>query len=284
MSNLVCRQCGFENDSTRVFCHNCGTRLGAEPTSSPAPASAPIAPGATPAPGKLYIPPTQAEPAVASKPPVKPPTRSRSLDRPARKVSLLRPIISTAILGAALAAIIQMFRPPDGLPPAVAANEAQASQVHQMAESYADSPIPRVLQVTTPQVNNFLAARVVSGDTPDQPAYRPKFVRAFVVPGNGDFRFFIEERLGNWPIEIYLIQYPVASGGAVSFETTGGGIGRLPIHPSLLSVVTRLVDPVLASVSEALASVSNLSGVTITPAGAAISWQAKPAEAPAATP
>jgi len=279
MSNQVCRQCGFENDSTRVFCHNCGTRLTEAGTPAGPPPVAPPASGGAPSVGKLYIPPAQTEPKIdpKAKPPVKPPIRSRSMDAPEKKPSFVRAIVSTAILGAALAAIIQMFRPIDGVPPVQPPNEPQAAELGQNAETCANSPYPRVLPVTTAQVNNFLAVRIVSASVADEPAYRPKFVRAFVQPGNGEFRFFIEEKLGQLPIYIYLIKEPVLNGTSVSMNNKGGGIGRLPIHPSLLPLVQRLVDPVLTSVDESLGSLRNVSAVTVTPAGASLSWQGKTA-------
>ncbi len=277
MSNQVCRQCGYENDSTRVFCHNCGTRLADAGT----PAGPPPAVAAAGAPnvGKLYIPPQQTEPKISpnTKPPVKPPIRSRSADEPEKRPSFVRAVISTAILGAALAAIIQMFRPIDGMPPAVSPNEVKATELGQSMETSSHSPYPRVMPITIEQANNFLAVRIVSAAAADEPVYRPKFVRAFVVPGNGDYRFFIEEKLGELPIYLYLIQEPILNGTSVSINNKGGGIGRLPIHPSLLPLIQRLVDPVLASVNESTAGLHNVSAVTVTPTGASLSWQGKPA-------
>lgn len=285
MSNRVCRQCGFENDSTRVFCHNCGTRLGEEaaaPAGTP-PASAPQA--GAPTTGKLYVPPTQPEKNVPAGKPISAPAsapvrsaavRSSSSEKPAEsKGKFGRAIFSTVVLAAILAAIIQMFRTPDGIPPRQAPNEPQATDLFQQAESFAGSPYPRALPVTTEQINNFLGVRIVSDESADQPAYRPRFSRAFVVPGNGQYQFFVEEKLYNWPIYIYLIQVPVAQGNTLVVENVGGGVGRLPVHPKLLPLVQRLVDPVQVSVLDALGTLRNFSGVSVTPQGVSLTWAGK---------
>lgn len=283
MSDRVC-QCGFENDSTRVFCHNCGTRLGAESatsaaTSGTAPA-APVQSGAAPGAGKLYIPPTQADVPPPAKTPGRPPRKISGQKSPASSGKLLNAIFSTLVLGAILAAIIQMFRAPDGIPPRQTPNEAQATDLFQMAESFSSSPYPRALPVTTEQVNNFLSVRIVSDDTADQPAYRPRFSRAFVVPGSGQFKFFVEEKLANWPIYLYLIQVPTVQGTTVMVENVGGGVGRLPIHPKLLPLVQRLVDPVQISVLDSLGTLKNFSGVAVTPTGGSFTWAGKTAATP----
>jgi hypothetical protein len=237
-----------------------------------------------PAAGKLYIPPTTPEPSTPA------PASKRTPGGPPRKVAgeksagssgkFLNAIFSTLILGAILAAIIQMFRTPDGILPRQTPNEAQATDLFQMAESYAGSPYPRALPVTTEQVNNFLSVRIIPDDSADQPAYRPRFARAFVVPSNGQFKFFVEERLANWSIYLYLIQAPTVQGSTVVVENVGGGVGRLPIHPKLLPLVQRLVDPVQTSVLDSLGTLKNFSGVSVTPTGGSLTWAGKTAATP----
>ena len=89
---MKCTQCGHENDLTRAFCQNCGARLE-----------------------------FSAEDHPNSIRPLKVPAGIRQRDRPASAgfasvvFWLIRRILSTAILAALLAVVIQMARQPDGI-------------------------------------------------------------------------------------------------------------------------------------------------------------------------
>ena len=69
-------------------------------------------------------------------------------DSRARLFWFIRRILSTAILAALLAVVIQMARQPDGIPPAQPANEAQAGQLLQALQTFAASTYARAIDVT----------------------------------------------------------------------------------------------------------------------------------------
>ncbi len=256
-SALVCDHCGFHNDLTRVFCHNCGSRLTSPPVEvadkdAPAPAA-----GAT-VPGRVQAPPAIGASRVAgsSGPPPGTPARS-ALGK------FVRGVIGTAIFAAIIAAMIQMARKPENIPPAESVNLGMADGVASAIESASKTGSGLVFNQA--QINNFLVARVQAVEDGTQGAFQPKFVRAFVRLGNGDYRLYIEETVLGWPVYLCLAQVPAGSAQGLTKQDVGGWIGRLPIHPMLLPVVQRLVNPVGASALQAAPDFTKAISVSVTP-------------------
>ncbi|MFZ4681567.1 MAG: hypothetical protein ACOYMS_03610 [Terrimicrobiaceae bacterium] len=192
---------------------------------------------------------------------------------------LLRAIISTAILAALLAAIIQMGRKPDGTPAAEAANEAQATKLFQGIKAFADTIYPRALDVSQAQVNNYLAARIVPDAAGESGSIlKAKFQRAFVVIGQGEMQFFVEQKFFDWPVFLYLTGEPEAGLDEVSglasttFRITGGGIGRMRLDARLVPILQKSLGSVVASASDATDILRRTSAVTLTPGVAKLSW------------
>lgn len=255
---LVCDQCGFHNDLTRVFCHNCGARLTSPPTEVAASEAPAPAAGAS-VPGRLQVPPARGVNRVAGSS-VRPPG---SASAGSALGKFVRAIFATVIFAAVLAAMIQMARTPDGLPPAQIVNTAMADGVLSAVETTARTGSGLVFNQA--QINNFLSAKIQAVNDGTQPVYQPRFIRAFVRLGNGEYRFYVEETVLGWPVFLCLAQVPAASPSGLSKTDVGGWIGRLPIHPSLLPVVQRLVNPVAASALEAVPDIAKATSISVTP-------------------
>lgn len=255
---LVCDQCGFHNDLTRVFCHNCGARL-TSPPKEVAEAEAPAPAAGASVPGRMQIPPALGTSRVAGS--SAPPPGSASTGSALAK--FVRAIVATAIFAAMLAAMIQMARTPDGLPSAQIVNTAMADGVSSAVESATKSGTGLVFKQA--QINNFLAARIQALNDGTQAVYQPQFVRAFVRLGSGEYRLYVEETVMGWPVFLCLAQVPAASPQGLSKTDVGGWIGRLPIHPKLLPVVQRLVNPVGASALQAAPDFSKATSISVTP-------------------
>ena len=257
MKAIACSQCGHENDATRVFCQNCGARLEnpeAEALAAPAPA--------------VMAPP--------------PPGFRRKQRREGRNpfLVLLRALVLMVILGATLAAIIQMGRRPNGLPPAKPGNEATAGQLLQVLQTFSESPYVRTCDVTQDQANNYLAATVLPSEAPSQMSLQAQFRRAFVVLGQGDLRFVVEQSFLGLPVFLHLVAFPQAAGEGTTMEVTGGGIGRMPLHPKILPWLRNSLQPVVGSTSAATNVLRKARAVAISPGSARLSWQARKPAAP----
>ena len=252
MKSNKCSQCGHENDSTRVFCQECGARL-ERVASDQATISAPT----------------------------KVPTEARFRGRAAATglagtmFGFIRGLVSTAILAAILAALIQMARPPKDVPPAQGASEVQAGQLLQTVQVVSGSNYARTIDISQAQANNYLAASIVPDPTNSNSIFRADFSRAFVVIRSGELKFFVEQRLFGWPIYMYLITVPEASGGKASLRVTGGGIGHMPLHPRLMPLLEGIMRPVIASTSEAVTVLESADEIQLTPSMAKLSWKAR---------
>lgn len=271
-SALVCDQCGFHNDLTRVFCHNCGARLTSPPKEvagkdAPAPAA-----GAT-VPGRVQVPPAMGTSRVAgaSGPPPGNPSSGSALGK------FVRGVIGTAIFAALVAAMIQMARKPDNIPAAEIVNPGMADGVVSAVESASKTGTGLVFNQA--QINNFLVARVQAVEDGTRAVYQPKFIRTFVRLGNGEYRLYVEETVLDWPVYLCLAQVPTASAQGLTKEDVGGWIGRLPIHPVLLPVVQRLVNPVGASALQAAPDFAKATSVSVTPQQITVGF-GKPAASP----
>lgn len=247
MSNIKCGSCGHENDHTRVFCQNCGTRL---ERSAPAPAG----PSTTPV-------------------PVKRKARSQGgLTVFGALGQLVRGLISLALLGAVIAVFIQCSREPDGVPAAVAANDAAATEMFAGIKTFSAGPFQRVLDVKQEQINNYLVSRVAAagGETASHTA---QFERAFVVLGDKSFRFFVERKYLGVSFYFWIDCQPLAGPEGATALVKRGGIGRMPL-PSILSglVQSRVIDPVVGALAEPLELLRRANQVDVQPGSVRLGW------------
>ena len=240
-----------------MFCQNCGARLEREAGD---------------------------DPAISG--PTKVPAESRFRSRAATTglaatiFGFIRRLVSTAILAAILAVLIQMARQPDDVPPAQAANEVQAGQLLHTVQVLSGSNYARTIDISQAQANNYLAASIVPDPTTNTSIFRADFSRAFVVIRAGELKFLVEQRLYGWPIYMYLVTAPEASGGKSSLRVTGGGIGRMPISARLIPLLEGIMRPVIASTSEAITVLESADEVVFAPSMAKLSWKARKPGAP----
>ena len=250
MKSVKCTQCGHENDLTRAFCQNCGARLERSPGDDPKISG----------PTKVLAGPQR---------------RSRpSGTRVGGTVLwLVGRILTAAILGALLAALIQMGRQPDGVPAAQPVNEAQAGQLLQALQTSAESTYARAVEVTQAQANNYLAASIIPDPAATGRAWQADFSRAFVLIKAGQVDFLVEQRFHGWPIYMYLTTVPETSGGKSTLKITGGGVGRMALSMRLIPLLERALHPVIASTSEAAAVLETADEIVLAPSVAKLSWR-----------
>ncbi|HEY5705704.1 MAG TPA: hypothetical protein VIS96_09035 [Terrimicrobiaceae bacterium] len=192
----------------------------------------------------------------------------------------IRRILSTAVLAALLALIIQMARQPDGIPPAQPANEGQAGQLLQTLQASAGSPYARAINVTQAQTNNYLASSIVPDPAATGKSFRADFSRAFVIIKSGELDFFVEQRFHGWPLYMYLTTVPDNSAQKSSLRVIGGGVGRMRLTKRLIPLLESVMRPVIASTSEAAAVLETVDEVVFSPSVAKLSWHARKPAAP----
>lgn len=250
MSGIKCGQCGHENDLTRVFCQNCGSRLERGDQ-----APAPTGPSVTPVP-------------VKRKSKVQGPSAMTLLGQ------FVKAVFSIAFFGAVLALFIQLGRSPDGIPAApTVVNEAAATGLYDSLKANTSSPFRRpATKFKQEQINNYLASRLAGAST-SGPSLGAQFGRAFVVLNEGMFQFYVERRYLGLSIYFRIDCEPLAGPEGATAFVKGGAIGRMPVHPAIMKVVQgRVITPAVDALSEPVDLLRKADDVKIEPGVAILGW------------
>ena len=264
----TCEHCGVENDDTRVFCGNCGTRLSeaipAAAAGLPVSKTAPVMPAVG-----VTAPPL---PGVPSRRPGKPSKPSSDQTRGVTGF-LISSLFWMAVVSATLACVIQMVRSPDNIPPATGIDTAAARETFTTLKDLVGSPKPISWTVNVKAINQFLETTIemkpadsgISGMS-------ASFKRAFVKLHRGNFSLLIDQKFLGTNLYFVMEFEPLATAAGLDARPTGGAIGRLPIHPALIPVFLRLFEPTITGLSQPLGCIKKAKSVTITPDDATFQW------------
>lgn len=263
MSVKVCAHCADENDETRVFCSNCGTRLPEEVTESRG--------------GQKGAAPVEAGLAA----PVLPPAGLRRKFKPAPASKgpsdgmaglLIRQIFLTAALGALLACLVQMSRSPDRIPAAVAPNPAAAQKTFSTMQACATSRDRSSWTVNEAAINEFLVTTIQMAPGDGTSNLRAEFRRAFLVLGDGQADYCIEQRLFGKSFYFALRFRPESGAGGMSAKINGAAIGRLPFGPHLAPLLLPFFRASLDGLAQATELLGKADKVAISPTDVSIQW------------
>lgn len=237
MNKLVCPDCQHENEVERIYCHNCGARL-----------------DRTAVQGKAEEGPTEER------------TRQhlKKMFSPNRgKAKQLAVQFAKVLLGAFfLATVIVMLLPPD-LPPAPK-SYSFAPLINMDIVSALSSRQPPTLVYNEEQVNSYLAATLRRKDSPSQQGFFP-LKRVFVQLQEGQCTVHIERRILKLSIFSGSSYRVTVANGKIIGDNTGGYIGRLPIHRSVMKYADVLFGKAWESLARERNSVARLAGVEIHP-------------------
>ncbi len=237
MTNLICPDCQHENEVERIYCHSCGARLDR----------------------------TAVKPKTAGEP-TEERTRQhlKKMFSPNRgKVKHLAFQFAKMLLGAfCLAAVIVMLLPPDL--PAAPKSYSFAPLINMDMVSALSSRQPATLVYNEEQVNSYLAATLRRKDSPSQQGFFP-LKRVFVQLQEGQCTIHIERRILKLSIFSGSSYRVTIANGKIAGDTTGGYIGRLPIHRSIMKYADVLFGKAWESLARERNSVSRLAGVEFHP-------------------
>jgi len=204
---LTCKQCGYANESERVYCHNCGTKL-----------------------DRSLLPNTEeTEESLAKtrKRIKKIVTPNRGFFAGAGKTFLYT--LSCAILAAAL---ILMALPPDNVPPLGNADELPRS-ISMELEDATEGATPVKLAFPQADINPYLQYSIkatAGGILGDE----VKFVRVFANVDEDRIRMSVEEKVFGRPVYIGIYYRVAIKDNKLDASIGGGYFGRLPLHPNLM--------------------------------------------------
>jgi hypothetical protein len=220
-ARLICPECRRENESERIFCHDCGAKLDRSAAISAKPPAAD----------------TRAQER----------RRLRNMFDPHRaRLRFLFFRVCKMILGAFVAAgVVQMILPPD-VPPA--SKEALTlSQIGLELESaVAYHRMPSV-QFTQDQVNDYLKQVTKSKQ---KALSKPllDFNRALVGFAEGKLTVTAERSVLGYSLYTSTSLAVQMADGKFNLSNKGGAIGRLPVHPQVM----QYLDIVFADLWSAL--------------------------------
>lgn len=187
-TTITCKQCNYANEPERVYCHNCGAKL-----------------------DRTLLP---KEPEKKAEDLAKSQKRVAKLVNPATGfwVNWHRALFSTLASALSVAALIQMARPPDGVPKAPSKDDLlNAPQIMQDMEDSQMYTVPQKRQLTEPAINLYLAnALRTRGDTSDDYF---KFDRAFVNLGKDVIKV---------TTQLSAFNYPIYAGSSYTLSIAGG--------------------------------------------------------------
>jgi hypothetical protein len=236
MIKLVCPECRRENEPERIYCHDCGARLDRTALAKVAPKGEDVKE-------------TQ--------------RRLRTMLDPQRaKMRHLFFKISKMILGAlATAALVQMLLPPDlppqaktgDFPPQINLDLENASLNHQTAP----------LQYTEAQVNAYLAGAVKSKQAALSKVLQ--FERAVVNFDETVCRITAERSLFGFSVYTSTTSKVSIQNGTVNATNVGGSIGRLPVHPLIMTYGDALFADLWGALDREKKSVAKMGAIEFHP-------------------
>ena len=209
-ATLLCKQCNFENEPERVYCHNCGAKL-----------------------DRALLPPEatkREDPQVLQ-------DRVRSVVRPKGPGAgrFFRDLFASLAIAAALATLFLMSQPPRADLPSLSDDAVlNALPIADNLEELAQTPSPRRLMYTEPQVNAFLQYTLKSKE-----GGTVKFDRAFVQFQDGACRTTLQESIGGYPLYFSTTDSVEIRNGLVITHPVEGSIGRLRLSGKIMPYIEK---------------------------------------------
>lgn len=228
-NTLTCSQCGYSNESQRVYCHNCGTKLDRS----------------------LLPPDPDSKESLGKKQ-----KRIRRAVMPTRGffAGAGKTFVYTMFWSVLVALLVQAARPPDGVPKALDKDKLlDVRPVNLDLEDATQSPVVKTITLTPADINGYLQYRVKSKST-GLISDEIKFLRAFVTLDEGVIRVSTEQSIYDYPV--YGTSYYKLSikDGKLVATNVGGNFGRLMIHPEIM----KYIDGVFQNLWDALSSEKRL--------------------------
>lgn len=205
--NLTCKQCGYENEGERVYCHNCGAKL-----------------------DRSVLPkePSREESAKDIR------KRVQKYANPGRFTFWkgLKVVLSALGWGLVVAVLIEIARPPDGVPPMPTSSVVDAPPVALVMEEALRAPSVQ-LAISESEINGFLYNSIrakssgVIGDI-------AKYDRTFVELEPGEIWITTQRSVFGYPMYVTIGQALSIQDRKLVARTIGGRLGRLPLHPAIM--------------------------------------------------
>ncbi|MBS0658748.1 MAG: zinc ribbon domain-containing protein [Verrucomicrobia bacterium] len=241
---LRCTACGYENESQRVYCHNCGTKLDRRLL-----------------PRELLQGPDNA----------KVEQHIKKMIDPRRGIVRARTIATLKSLGVAfgLALVLTIFRVPDAYPERLSNDDAAAAPfIYDDLQAAMNQGSSRRFAYTQAQVNAYLQTAYRSRDTV---VPLLKFDRVVVLFEEGSVEVAAQFEIASLlPVSLSSRQRVVLRDGRIDNQVIGGRIGRLSIPGPVMKLAELAWGPLWKLLERDRKNVAKLQSInfrqTIVPA------------------
>ena len=235
---LVCKQCNFENEPERVYCHNCGAKL-----------------------DRSLLPPE----ATKREDPVLVQQRVRKMVKP-RNMTLafqLKNLFYSLLIAAVLAAIVVVLKPPGTAPNLSQALVMDAPPIADDMDGRVQQGVPMRMAYTEDQVNAYLKSTLRGGKAEKAGALAMKFEQAYVHFGEGRCQITSEQSLFGCPIYATTERTFSVRNGVGTSQPTGGSLGRLRIPAKAVPAFEGIFQPLKKALDQPLKLLVQMQAVTL---------------------
>lgn len=241
---LRCTSCGYDNDPTRVYCHNCGVKL--ERGSAPLPPAAGFSP----------------------------PAQAAKLKRPRQPIpwrQYFDVVAKLVVLGGLASIVILALLPPRDVPEPLPPDENLAMRLSGLLRDSAAAASPRSFAVPAPDVHRWFVTCARFAEDGSSSQLKPR--RVYSAQGDERLRVGVEASLFD-ALNIYFEgdYAPVQQGAAYSLRPVRYSIGRLPLPVALGWPVERQLAGLGDALAEPLAALSKASYIGVAPDAVTIRW------------
>ena len=265
MNQITCPSCGYANEITRVFCHQCGVRLPRTEAQVEEVAQA----------NKVA---NQKAKVLRQKGPAKrkPPFRFSDF-----LAGLLASVIKLSLLALVAAAILLALRSPETVPE-IPQNSPQtiaaANGLQSKLSEIATIGYSGHLLTNAEQVNSFLSQRIAmqTGQMTLSRFLRPDTLAVSFAAQS--FTLFLTYRFFDFPLVLQSTFEAKGESRKWRLQETSSYLGKLPLHPLLVEKAFRWYQPVADTLAGPLQSFSLAAELNLNPKFLRAAWSSEPTQ------
>ena len=236
-TTLVCKQCNFENEAERVYCHNCGAKL-----------------------DRSLLPPEatkRADPVIVQE-------RVRKLINPRRGSGLrwLRHLVVSLVLASILAAIVVIIKPPDDIPEVSKDAALSAPIVTDDLDALVAATSPAGKAYKEDDINAFLQSTIRGKPNGSAGFTALKFERAYVRFDEGQVRITYVQSVFGVPLYATTVDTVSIQNGQLVAQPLAGSLGRLPISARLMPYFSGVFAPLWKGLDRDKNLITRLGAIT----------------------
>jgi hypothetical protein len=253
MAKLKCKDCGYENEPERIYCHECGVKL-----------------------DRSLVPrqENRTEPKQVQR-------RVKKLISPKRGffVGFWRSLIATLACAALAAALVQIFRPVPEVPKMPESTFVDSLPISMILEQLVRNGGGKSLRLDDKSVNDYLFGAVRAKNEGFLSDYA-KYDRTFVKTRNDVIEITVQYSIYDYPLyatTFYKLGIDENNGGLLA-ENCGGRFGSLPVHPMVMAYLEYPFKQLWNATDRDKRVMEKLAGVKIAKGGVVVTAPQQPGE------